>query len=142
MDSPQTAVTPSMTRLVVDPPTLWLFGSAIRSRYTISIPSILVLATLSRSCLGEVLKTHPVSFCLTMPPDSPVCLPVLPPSTTSLSSWKNWLTTVCLCCRVSLMHGKASGSRCDDEVQRCRASGAILGEVQSPHVPQGCARGR
>uniref|UniRef100_A0A0S1MJX7 Uncharacterized protein n=1 Tax=Phakopsora pachyrhizi TaxID=170000 RepID=A0A0S1MJX7_PHAPC len=26
----------------------------------------------------------------------PVCLPVLPPSTTSLSSWKNWLTTVCL----------------------------------------------
>jgi hypothetical protein len=42
-------------------------------------------------------KTHPVSFCRTMPPLSPVCFPVLPPSTTNRSSWKNWLTTVCLC---------------------------------------------
>ena len=32
-----------------------------------------------------------------MPPSLPVCLPVLPPSTTNRSSWKNWDTTVCLC---------------------------------------------
>ena len=42
-------------------------------------------------------ETYPVSFCLTIPPSLPVCLPVLPPSTTNRSSWKNWLTTVCLC---------------------------------------------
>ncbi|CAI6335996.1 unnamed protein product [Periconia digitata] len=32
-----------------------------------------------------------------MPPSLPVCFPLLPPSTTNRSIWKNWLTTVCLC---------------------------------------------
>ena len=41
--------------------------------------------------------THPVSFCRTIPPSFPFCFPVLPPSTTNRSSWKNCDTTVCLC---------------------------------------------
>ena len=38
-------------------------------------------------------KNHS-DVCLTMSPAFPVCLPVFPPSTTSRSSWKNWLMTV------------------------------------------------
>lgn len=59
--------------------------------------------------------TYPVSFCLARSPFFPFCLPWksvsgfrlvlrkefthtdLPPSTTNLSIWKNWLTVACLC---------------------------------------------
>lgn len=34
-------------------------------------------------------ETHPVSFTLAIPPSAPFCRPSFPPSTTSLSSWKN-----------------------------------------------------
>jgi hypothetical protein len=45
----------------------------------------------------SVELAYPVSFCLMIPPSLPFCLPDFPPSTTNRSSWKNWLTTVCLC---------------------------------------------
>lgn len=44
-----------------------------------------------------IVDQYPVSFCRVIPPLLPFCSPVLPPSTTSLSIWKNWLITVCLC---------------------------------------------
>lgn len=59
-----------------------------------SIPSVLEVSACL--CPGLTLLTYPVSFCRTIPPLSPVCFPVFPPSTTNRSSWKNWLTTVCL----------------------------------------------
>lgn len=59
------------------------------------IPPALVSMALTN--VADNHHTHPVSFCRTIPPSLPVCLPVLPPSTTNRSSWKNWLTTVCLC---------------------------------------------
>lgn len=36
---------------------------------------------------NPVHQSHPVSFCLAMPPDDPVSFPVFWPSTTNLSSW-------------------------------------------------------
>ena len=59
------------------------------------IPAVSIL--LVSICLPmEVPNTNPCSVCLTMPPRFPVCFPVLPPSTTKRSSWKNCDTTVCL----------------------------------------------
>ena len=59
------------------------------------VPSSTV--SVARTVVHLSVQTHPVSFCRIMSPALPVCLPVLPPSTTNRSSWKNWLTTVCLC---------------------------------------------
>lgn len=51
----------------------------------------------SSTTLMEQFTTHPCSVCRTISPELPFCLPDFPPSTTNRSSWKNWLTTVCLC---------------------------------------------
>jgi hypothetical protein len=61
----------------------------------------------------------------------PVCLPVLPPSTTSLSSWKNWLTTVCLCS----VESQQMSLLCYVMLDRICRHAVAIGRISAPLSP-------
>jgi hypothetical protein len=80
---------------------IWYKPLPMRASESYSWPSMIhqshLLILLARSYGFKCHCAYPWSFCRTISPLLPFCFPLLPPSTTSLSSWKNWLTTVCLC---------------------------------------------